>query len=207
LVLEMVNFVLKGELTDVLLTSIPKIAFYVGSVYLIATYQLNFGAWFTGPILFALVPFFILVIGKPAVYAVLRFSLRAVQSPKVLVSFSERLFESGDLVTRLLSNTMSYTRILALLMAHWAFILVTYNIAGLIGSSSVFALILSGLVIVVGNLFVIALEGLIVFIHTMRLHFYEWFSKFYGGNGTPFTPFKQNFIYTEVALSKKDQKN
>ena len=106
-------------------------------------------------------------------------------------------------MTRLLSNTISYTRILALLMAHWALLLVTYTVAGLIGSASLLGLVLSGIIIVGGNIFVIALEGLIVFIHTLRLHFYEWFSKFYQGNGTEFKAFKQNFVYTEVVLKGK----
>ena len=206
LILEMVNFATNKNFQDVLLTSVPKIAFYMGSVYLITTYQLNFGVWFTGPILFSLVPFFVLVFGKPAFHAGLRISQRAGGAPINFVSFTERLFESGDLVTRLLSNTVSYSRILALLMAHWAFILVTYIVAGLAVSNSVLGLIVSSLVIVVGNMVVIGLEGLVVFIHTLRLHFYEWFSKFYGGNGTPFKPFKQSFVYTEVVIGKKEQK-
>ena len=118
-------------------------------------------------------------------------------------SLGQRIFESGDLVPRLLSNTISYTRILALLMAHWALILVTYTVAGLVGTASILTLVLSGIIIVGGNIFVMALEGLIVFIHTLRLHFYEWFSKFYMGTGTPFEPFKQKFVYTEV--NGKDQ--
>ena len=39
----MTNFALKHQYSDALLTSAPKIAFYVGGVYLIAAYQLNFG--------------------------------------------------------------------------------------------------------------------------------------------------------------------
>jgi V/A-type H+-transporting ATPase subunit I len=206
LVLEMVNFLLKRNIVDAVLTSVPKIAFYTGSVYLIAVYQLNFAAWFSGPILFALVPFFVLVFGKPALSAIARFSWRSIDAKSEKTSLGERLFESGDLVTRLLSNTMSYTRILALLMAHWALIMVTYVIAGLMGTSSLLGLVLSTVVIVGGNLFVIALEGLIVFIHALRLHFYEWFSKFYQGTGTPFSPFKQKFVYTEVVLQKKPSK-
>jgi V/A-type H+-transporting ATPase subunit I len=88
-------------------------------------------------------------------------------------------------------------------MAHWALLLVTYTIAGLVGSASILGLILSGIIIVGGNIFVIALEGLIVFIHTLRLHFYEWFSKFYLDSGTEFKPFKQTFVYTDVVLKGK----
>ena len=202
LVLEMVNFVLKRDFVDVVLTSVPKIAFYVGSVSLVAVYQLNFSAWLSGLILLSVVPFVLLVFAKPIFSAVSKTSWRSMQAQGEPVSLGERFFESGDLVTRLLSNTFSYTRILALLMAHWALILVTYEVAGLVGSSSLLGLILSGVVVVGGNVFVIALEGLIVFIHALRLHFYEWFSKFYQGMGTEFAPFKQKFIYTEVALNK-----
>ena len=129
--------------------------------------------------------------------------MNAVETKNEKASLGQRLFESGDLVTRLLSNTISYSRILALLMAHWALILVTYTVAGLIGTASIIGLILSGIIIVGGNVFVLALEGLIVFIHTLRLHFYEWFSKFYQGTGTEFKAFKQNFVYTEVILGEK----
>ena len=109
-------------------------------------------------------------------------------------------------MTRLLSNSISYTRILALLMAHWALLLVTYTVAGLVGYASIPALIISGIIIVGGNIFVLGLEGLIVFIHTLRLHFYEWFSKFYEGTGTEFKPFKQNHVYTDIVVNKKKRK-
>jgi V/A-type H+-transporting ATPase subunit I len=207
IVLEMVNFILKRNIIDVLLTSVPKIAFYIGSVSLIVLYQLNFDAWFKGPILFAIVPFGVLVFAKPIFSAAKKLQWSSVEVPSEQTSIGQRLFESGDLVIRLLSNTISYTRILALLMAHWALILVVYTIVGLINSASILTLILSGIIIVAGNIFVIALEGLIVFIHTMRLHFYEWFSKFYTGTGTPFSPFKQKFVYTKVEFTKKTLKS
>jgi V/A-type H+/Na+-transporting ATPase subunit I len=202
LVLEMTNFFLKHNPIDALLTSVPKIVFYSGAVYLLVVYQLNFSAWFSGPILLVIAPLIFLILGKPIFLAFSKPSQPVIERENGENSFGQRLFESGDLITRLLSNTMSYTRILALLMAHWALVLVVYVVAGLIGSGSVLTAILSSIIIVAGNVFVIALEGLIVFIHTMRLHFYEWFSKFYEGTGVEFTPFKQNFIYTEVSLKK-----
>ena len=70
IVFEMVNFAFKHNYADALLTSLPKIAFFFGGVYLIAVYQLNFGAWLSGPILLAIMPFIILVVGKPAYLAV-----------------------------------------------------------------------------------------------------------------------------------------
>jgi V/A-type H+-transporting ATPase subunit I len=202
--MEMGDFVVKRQFTDAVLTSIPKIAFYLGAVYLIVVYKLDLAAWFSGPLLLIVVPLIILIIGKPAYISF------ATRSGKKIHKHAEdeigqRVFDSGDLVTRLLSNTISYSRILALLMAHWALLLVTYTVAGLVGSPTIIGFILSGLVIVFGNIAVLALEGLIVFIHTLRLHFYEWFSKFYAGTGTQFNPFKQKFIYTQVTLGKKQE--
>jgi vacuolar-type H+-ATPase subunit I/STV1 len=164
--LEMTNFFIKHNPIDAVLTSVPKIAFYSGAVSLLAIYQLNFSAWLNGPILLVLVPILVLILGKPIFLALSKSSTVAQEEKDDENSFGQRLFESGDLITRLLSNTMSYTRILALLMAHWALVLVVYVVAGLIGSTSILTAILSGFIIVAGNVFVIALEGLIVFIHT-----------------------------------------
>lgn len=205
--LEMVNFAIKHNIADALLTSLPKIGFFVGGVYLIYSCQLNFGAWFSGPILAAIIPFIILIVGKPAYLAVAKPKSHAAGEHAEMDTISGRLFEGGDLVTRLLSNTISYSRILALLMAHWALLLVTYTIADLVnpvGSASILGFILAGVIIIFGNIFVLALEGLIVFIHTLRLHFYEWFSKFYAGTGSEFNPFKQKFIHTDVVLERKE---
>ena len=46
----------------------------------------------------------------------------------------------------------------------------------------------SPVVVVLGNLFVMAMEGLIVGIQVLRLEFYEMFSRYYDGDGKPFVP-------------------
>jgi V/A-type H+-transporting ATPase subunit I len=203
-VLEAVNFGLKKNFAEIAFTSVPKIAFYTGSVYLISVYQLDFGAWLSGPVLFALVPFLFLVFARPTFNNFMNRRQTNKAASQEGQSLGERFFESSDLVARLMSNTMSYSRILALLMAHWALILVTYVIVGLIGTGSILTLILGGVVVVFGNLFVIALEGMIVFIHALRLHFYEWFSKFYQGNGDPFMPYQQTFNHTQLTFTKSE---
>jgi vacuolar-type H+-ATPase subunit I/STV1 len=65
IIIEMANFALKHQYVDALLTAAPKISFYIGGVWLIATYQLNFGAWLSGAILVPIIPFIVMVAGKP----------------------------------------------------------------------------------------------------------------------------------------------
>ncbi len=206
LVLEMANFAVKRNYADALLTSAPKIGFYIGGVWLIATYQLTFAAWLAGPILAPVIPFIIMVVGKPLYLTITKPKVEHSNEHAEQDTLTGRLFEGGDFFTRLLSNTISYSRILALLMAHWALLLVTYTVAGLVApeGSGAIGLILAGVIIVFGNIAVLALEGLVVFIHTLRLHFYEWFSKFYSGTGTEFIPFKQKFNRTTLNLKKKE---
>ena len=46
----------------------------------------------------------------------------------------------------------------------------------------------SPIIIVIGNIFVMGMEGMIVAIQSIRLEFYEIFSRFYDGDGKPFVP-------------------
>ena len=47
------------------------------------------------------------------------------------------------------------------------------------------------IVFVFGNIFVMALEGMIVGIQVLRLQFYEMFSRYYKGNGVVFNALNQ----------------
>jgi V/A-type H+/Na+-transporting ATPase subunit I len=49
--------------------------------------------------------------------------------------------------------------------------------------------VLGVLIIVVGNAVAIILEGIIASVQTVRLEYYEFFSKFFSGEGRPFKPF------------------
>ncbi|MDE7280783.1 MAG: ATPase, partial [Ruminiclostridium sp.] len=46
---------------------------------------------------------------------------------------------------------------------------------------------------IIGNLFVVGMEGFLVGIQVLRLEFYEIFSRFYKGDGKPFSPMVASF--------------
>jgi len=49
---------------------------------------------------------------------------------------------------------------------------------------------------IIGTLIVGILEGLLGFMHTLRLHYVEWFSKFYHAGGIEFVPFRAKRLHT-----------
>jgi len=103
----------------------------------------------------------------------------------VAMTFMEGFFELFESVISLLSNTLSYVRMGAFAIAHGALSLVVFILAELVSPGR-------GpgywVVVVLGNLFVIGFEGMIVAIQTLRLEYYELFSKFFTGGGLRFDP-------------------
>ncbi len=94
-------------------------------------------------------------------------------------------FELFETLLTLFSNTLSYVRMGAFAVAHGALSLVIFIIARILtreGSLGYW------LIVALGNLFIIGFEGLIVSIQTLRLEYYEFFSKFFTGNGIPYRP-------------------
>ncbi|HAU86714.1 MAG TPA: ATPase [Lachnospiraceae bacterium] len=98
--------------------------------------------------------------------------------------FVENLVELFDVVLSYATNTISFVRVGAFALSH----------AGMMGVVLSLAHVESGspniLVIILGNLVVMVLEGLVVGIQVLRLEYYEMFSRFYRGTGKAFKPFK-----------------
>jgi len=83
----------------------------------------------------------------------------------------------------MLSNTISFIRIGAFALSHISLFIAFLTMADMMKSSAG-----SIALLIMGNVVVIALEGLIVFIQGLRLEYYEIFSKFYKGDGLPYRP-------------------
>ncbi len=94
-------------------------------------------------------------------------------------------FEMFEVILSYLSNTMSFLRVGAFVMVHAGMMQVVFTLIELVGGVGSVGGIIT---LVLGNLFVIALEGLLVSIQTLRLEFYEMFSRFYSGTGRPYNP-------------------
>ena len=91
----------------------------------------------------------------------------------------QNIFELLEYVLSYLSNTVSFLRVGAFVLVHAGMMMVVFSLAG--ESENLF-------VIILGNVLVIALEGLLTGIQALRLEYYEMFSRFYEGGGRPFVP-------------------
>lgn len=95
----------------------------------------------------------------------------------------QNVFELLEYVLSYLSNTVSFLRVGAFVLVHAGMMMVVFSLAG--ANENIF-------VIILGNVLVIALEGLLTGIQALRLEYYEMFSRFYEGGGTPYSPIKLN---------------
>ncbi|MEK6977612.1 MAG: V-type ATPase 116kDa subunit family protein [Candidatus Hydrothermarchaeota archaeon] len=111
------------------------------------------------------------------------------------ISLGMAAFEAFENGTRYLVNSISHARIMILAIVHGALssIMVTMM---LLMPESTLGSVGKAVVFVGGNIAILVMEMFVSFIQTMRLHYYEWFSKFYKGDGTPFTPFRVIRRYT-----------
>jgi V/A-type H+-transporting ATPase subunit I len=104
------------------------------------------------------------------------------------------IYEAYEAITRFLFNSISYIRVGALAIVHAVFASVMNM--GLDATSNI---VLWLGILIAGNIFIIAFETLISFIQALRLHYYEWFSKFYDGGGHSFGAFEVLRKYTFIA--------
>ncbi|NLF39168.1 hypothetical protein GX586_06970 [bacterium] len=108
-------------------------------------------------------------------------------------SVAEIIFKPVEIVLNYMTHTVSFMRVGAFALNHAALMMVVYVIAqmggGMTGPDAT-AMSRANYLLsaVVGNVFVVLLEGLVVFIQCLRLEYYEFFSKFYAGEGVRYEP-------------------
>jgi V/A-type H+-transporting ATPase subunit I len=99
-----------------------------------------------------------------------------------------------------LAHTISYARLGIMLLVHAALLMTVnnaYHSLGGIESGAAMAMIIGG------NLGIMMIEGLIVYIQSLRLHLYEFFTKWYDGGAQPFRQIRPELIYNQFIWKKK----
>ncbi|NLK19248.1 MAG: ATPase, partial [Synergistaceae bacterium] len=86
-----------------------------------------------------------------------------------------------------LSNTASFVRLAAFALNHAGLSAAVFMLSDMVRNLPG-GVVFRAAVLLAGNIIIVGLEGLIVFIQTLRLEYYEFFSKFYQGGGRPFSP-------------------
>jgi V/A-type H+-transporting ATPase subunit I len=187
MIINIVNAVRSGKFKEILFdrNGITGMVFYLG-VVIFAVVTLITGKTITSFIF--IVCFFIL----PIVLMFLKEPLHNLMTGKKALPekergtfFVEAFFEVFEALLSFLSNTLSFMRIGAFALSHAGLSLAVWSVYNLIDGKT------GGIVaLIIGNILIIALEGLVVGIQGIRLEYYELFSRFFKGEGREFKPLK-----------------
>ena len=109
----------------------------------------------------------------------------------ILVGFIEGILHIFEIVLGYLANTVSFIRIAAFALNHFGFFMTIFAISDMLKKAGLTPL--SYLSIFLGNIFVICLEGLVVLIQSLRLNYYEFFSRFFETGKHVYQPVKLKF--------------
>lgn len=95
-------------------------------------------------------------------------------------------------------DILSYIRLMALGLTSAGIAVAINKIAFSISGVKILGPILTIVILIFGHLFNLAINLLGGFVHTLRLHFVEFFNKFYTGGGVGFKVFKEEYRYITV---------
>lgn len=101
--------------------------------------------------------------------------------------YIESSFSIIEALLSVFSNLVSFTRVGAFAINHVGLYMAFEVMSKLVGGGFIGIIIL-----IFGNILIIGLEGMIVFIQGLRLEFYEMFSKYYKGDGQKFSPISKS---------------
>lgn len=135
------------------------------------------------PLSILIVSLVILVLKQPITSLVTGHRPLFHESPSEYLT--ESIFEAIETILGTLSNSISFVRVGAFALNHAGLFL-----AFLVISEMMPNIFLQILILIVGNILILSLEGLVVLIQSLRLHYYEMFGKYFKGGGVAFKPIK-----------------
>ncbi len=186
MIFHIINAVRQHDLEEIWFdnNSVAGLVFYVAVVAVVMLYMTSnpLPATVVLVIMFV-VPLLVIFFKEPLTNLVTRKS-KLIEGG-VGMFFVQGFFEMFEMLLAYFSNTLSFVRIGAFAVSHAAIMEVVLMLAGAESAGTG-----NMAVIIFGNIFVMGLEGLVVGIQVLRLEYYEFFSRFYKGNGRAFQPFQ-----------------
>lgn len=195
LVLNIINRFRRGDVIGGFLDKfgVMGVAFYWGVLALITKYAAieSRGLVNLAIVLFVGLPLLGWGLKEPIEYLAHRRAGQSVAAGGGLfASITESSVGAFEAVLSYLANTISFVRLAAYAMSHAALLVAVFMMADAVRHYSIGGGVLSVLVIILGNLVAIVLEGIIASVQALRLEYYEFFGKFFSGSGQPFRPFR-----------------
>lgn len=99
----------------------------------------------------------------------------------------EGVVELLEVFSGYLSNTLSFMRVAGLGIAHVSLMTAFFELARMAARGGGYS-VWSVLILICGNVLVIGLEGLSAGVQSLRLNYYEFFTKFFSGTGSLYSP-------------------
>ena len=108
----------------------------------------------------------------------------------LMVFIMEGFVEVLETVSNYISNTVSFLRVGAFALSHAVLSFIVFSFYERLANSSIAGSLSAVLIMILGNVIIIVLEGMIVAIQVVRLQYYEFFNKFFIETGVEFAPFR-----------------
>ena len=158
----------------------------VAGIFFYTYVVLAAGGYLTGAYNLLLAPFVVLFVIVPVFCFLMKEPLTNLISHKPVKPaegwggyMTQNVFEVLEILLSFVTNSMSYLRVGGFVLSHAGMMLVVMTLVKMTGNAG-------PVVLVIGNAFVMVLEGLVVGIQALRLEYYEMFSRYYTGGGRKF---------------------
>jgi len=137
------------------------------------------------PVLIIILPVLLCIMLFKKSIASKLFHLNKIYKKLSANDYIEEGFGIIEMLLSMLSNTISFLRVGAFALNHVGLYIAFLTLANMMSSAWS-----NWVVLVVGNIVILTLEALIVFIQALRLEYYELFTKYYRGDGIEYVPLK-----------------
>ncbi|MDO5560249.1 MAG: V-type ATPase 116kDa subunit family protein [Oscillospiraceae bacterium] len=159
---------------------ITGLVFFSSLIYaLVSSFLFGNNVFSAAYVIFLLVvPLILMLLREPLGYML---SGKQYKSDGAVDFIASNFFEVFEFLLGYVTNTLSFVRIGGFVLSHAAMMSVVMMFTQMYPNAS-------PVIIVLGNIFVMGMEGMLVGIQVLRLEFYEIFSRCYDGDGKAYEP-------------------